>query len=260
MPIDLPCSGCRRRLSVRDEFANRQVRCPACGALVTAAPPPTPPTGPLLPGFAGPFFAPPEAPPATAPRRSWSALLLSPTDFFAAARTGDVSHAARVGLPCLLLGSVASSVQMFLLAGWVGPSLTGWLKEVGLPQEFLPQAESFGSVLQGQLGLDFLSFLVFPLALHFGVVLAGGKGLGQTYRIYFYSLSARAIDLLPFGFVVSWVYLLVLAYIGVRRVHSLSEGRSIGAVVVGVIGGAFAVFISFGVMMLSHGLPQLPVR
>lgn len=286
MPIDLPCSGCRRRLSVRDEFANRQVRCPACGALVLAAPPPPPPGGPLLPGFAGPFFTPIEAHPAgyqagaasyqagaasyhagaASPARvdstwrSWASLLLSPTDFFARVRNGGVAHAARIGIPCLALGSVASSLQMFLILRWAEPSLVKWLQGMGLGEDLLPHAESFGSVLQGQVSLDVVSLLVFPLALHLGVILAGGKGLRQTLRIYFYSLSARTIDLLPFGFLVSWAYLLVLGYIGLRGVHSLSEWRSIGAIIVGVIGGAFAVFISFGAMMLSHGIPAIPLH
>ncbi len=35
MAIECPCSGCGQRLSVADDFAGRQARCPACGQIYT---------------------------------------------------------------------------------------------------------------------------------------------------------------------------------------------------------------------------------
>lgn len=260
MPIDLPCTGCRRRLSVRDEFAGRQVRCPACGAMVLAAEPPPLPTGPPLPGFAGPFFAPPEVVTDKERGRAWSALLFSPSAFFAGRGSrSTLGQAARVGLPFLLIGYVATSIQTWLLLGRLGPSIADAWRSAGLgavPFDLMP---TLPSVLQGQLAMEAVGLVVFPLALHLGALLTGGRGFQKTCSIYFYSLTARILDVVPFGFLLSMIYVLVLNYLGMRHTHRLSEGRSLVAILLALLVGAIGMFILFSCFTLLHGisLPEL---
>jgi hypothetical protein len=76
MPITAQCPGCGQMLSVGDEFAGAQGKCPTCGSLVTfhaqgpppAAPPP-PPGPPAVAGAPPPPAAgyPPPPPPAGGP-------------------------------------------------------------------------------------------------------------------------------------------------------------------------------------------------
>ncbi len=262
MPIDLACTGCRRRLSVRDEFAGRQVRCPGCGAMVLAATGPAPAPGPVLPGYAGPFFAPPEAPPPDVPGRASIAVLLSPSAFFAGqGARSTVGQAARVGLPFLLLGAFATAVQLHLVSRWLGPSARQTLRDAGLGEELqealLGRASSFRMVLENQLLFDALGLLLFPLFLHLGAMIVGATGFRRTCSIYYYSLCARLLDLLPGGPVVSMIYVLILNYFGMRNVHRLSEGRSLLAVLVALLSSAMAMLILFGCFALLHGI-ELP--
>ncbi|MEK7865826.1 MAG: YIP1 family protein [Planctomycetota bacterium] len=254
MPIDLPCTGCRRQLSVRDEFSGQRIRCPACGAMVLAVAPAPPPSGLPLPGFAGPFFVPPEVLADKDQGRAWLAVLFSPSAFFAArGLRSTVGQAARVGLPFLLIGYAASSIQTWLLLGRIGPSIADWWKSAGLgavPFDLMP---SLPSVFRGQVLTEAVGLVVFPLALHLGVLLAGGRGVQKTCSIYFYSLTARILDVVPFGFLISMIYVLVLNYLGVRQVHRLSEGRSLIALLLALGLGVIGVFILFSCFALLQG-------
>lgn len=255
MPIDLPCTGCRRRLSVRDEFAGRQVRCPACGAMVLALPPAPPPSGPPLPGYAGPFFAPPEAPTETDKGSAWSAVLFSPSRFFSTRGSrATLGEAVRVGLPFLLIGVAATTVQTWLVLGWLGPSVAEAWRSAGLGRATFDAEPSFGSVLRGQLLMEAVGLVVLPLALHLGLSMVGARGFGKTLSIYFYSMTARVLDLLPFGFLVSMVYVLVLNYLGMRHVHRLSEGKSLGALVLALGLGVIGMLIFMSALALLRGI------
>jgi hypothetical protein len=69
MPINAHCPGCGQTLSVGDEFAGAQGKCPSCGTLVTfsaagGAPPAAPPPGAYPPAYSQPA---PGAPGAYAP-------------------------------------------------------------------------------------------------------------------------------------------------------------------------------------------------
>lgn len=254
MPIDLPCTGCRRRLSVRDEFAGRQVRCPGCGAMVYAVPPAPPSTGSLLPGYQGPFFGPPPVEPQAdppAPGRARSALLLSPSAFFArhAARSTP-ARAAGVGLPFLLLGVVATTIQSWLILRRIGPWVAESWTSAGLGKPPFDASPSFGSIVQGQLALEAMGLLLFPLALHLGFMTVGARGLSKTLSIYFYSLCGRILDLLPFGFLFSMIYVLVLNYLGARHAHGLSEGKALGAILLAVGVGLIALLILLSAIAL----------
>ncbi|GEM_PF-7091382 len=261
MPIDLPCTGCRRRLSVRDEFAGRQVRCPACGAMVLAAPPAPPPSGPPLPGYAGPFFAPPDAAADKDERRAWSAVLLSPTRFFSGrGARSTVAQAARVGLPFLLLGAVASSVQYWLMLSRLGPSIADAWKSAGLGEMPLDLNSSFASVLQNQLLMEAAGLVLYPLSLHFGATLVGARGFQKTCSIYLYSLTARVLDLIPLPLPFGLIYLLVLNYLGMRHVHRLSEGRSLVAILLAAVVAAIGLLILFSCFVLLHGISLPDMR
>src|SRR5438105_9253846 len=70
MPVAFRCT-CAKLLQVRDQDAGRQVRCPACGA-VLAVPLPALPTGSAVAiadtsGAVGPVFQPPAIPPRVQP-------------------------------------------------------------------------------------------------------------------------------------------------------------------------------------------------
>lgn len=255
MPIDLACTGCRRRLSVRDEFSGRQVRCPACGAMVLATPP-APAPAPLQ-GFAGPFFAPSPEPPPEPKGRPWIAVLHSPSAFFASrgARSG-IAQAAATGLPFLLLGATGTAVQFHLIGLWLQPVIARSLKSAGLGEGLLDRAASLPIALRDQFVFEAVGLVLYPLALHLGVVALGGSGLRKTCSIYLYSLTARVLDLLPFGFVVSFVYVLVLNYLGIRHTHGLSGGRSMGALLLGIVVSAIGLLILLSCFALLRVIPS----
>jgi hypothetical protein len=50
------------------------------------------------------------------------------------------------------------------------------------------------------------------------------------------------------------VYVLILNYVGLRQVHRLSEGKSLGAVLVALLVSAMGMLILFSCFALLHGI------
>ena len=81
-------------------------------------------------------------------------------------------------------------------------------------------------------------FVVIPVAIfitaaviHLGVLIFGGKGgYKATLNVVSYASSASVFSLIPLvGGLISWAWYIVVAIIGLKRVHKIGTGRAIGA-------------------------------
>jgi len=128
------------------------------------------------------------------------------------------------------------------------PTEGGW-KE---PLIFLSTCAGANAVLSGILSFNLLTMvMIFPATL-VGCFLAslvanalagamGGKGTYEsTFRVFAYSEAPMLIGWIPVIGMLGILYVWVLNYFGLRKVHELSEGKT---VVVVLLSGLIAAFV-----------------
>jgi hypothetical protein len=127
----------------------------------------------------------------------------------------------------------------------------------------------------GPLGLIFspvvlvllaIGFFLLAVIIHlFFKIIKGTGSLTDTYKVVAYSSAALLFGVIPIiGSVVAVVYFVVLLFIGLREVHSISAvrtilGLSLPIVVAGLLVAAFW-HMSFSDMQLSTGLEVSSVK
>ncbi len=167
MPIETVCPGCAERLSVPDEYANRQGKCPRCGTMVT-----------FLPG--GPPAA---APPAVLAAPAPPPAAYEPQATFSVPAYGAAGQPAPSGYPAPPPGPPRDNTELFTILGVSGATFflallaistfLRWIS-VGAPPPLNRSGVQFGDgriilllslVLAAAAGLNFLSRKFLPLSM-----------------------------------------------------------------------------------------------
>jgi hypothetical protein len=160
--------------------------------------------------------------------RTWSGSALAPRRFFAALpRAGSLGAAA---LYYLSIGIPVAGVQLFwtMLRGGGStaddPATAGGLGEWGPLVEFLVSP-------------IYLLFALFAVAgvVHVLLKLFGGASgdYSLTTRVFAYSYSPRILGIVPAaGAIVGFVWMVVIAIVGVREAHRTTTGRAAAAILI----------------------------
>jgi len=162
---------------------------------------------------------------------TWRGATLSPTQFFRSLpRDGRIGPALLYYLP---LGIAVAGAGLFW--GLVLPSA-----------EEMAALGGFGQ-LGGESGMDpVIEFLMSPLLLLFSLFVSAGvthmmlalfggakHGLSTTVRVFAFAYSPNILGVVPYaGELVGWVWMIVIAIIGLREAHGTGTGRAAAAVLV----------------------------
>jgi hypothetical protein len=212
---------------------------------------------------------PPPPPPSKAPGNPWERrselgfaegftqalklLITAPTDFFG--RT-------------IKKGDFGSPLIFAILVGWIGIAIGQlWEVLVGasmlsmLPAEareyvaFLPgSAASFTfSVIFAPIYI-IIALFIWSAILHLCLVIVGGlekstAGFEGTFRVVSYATVAQLANLIPIvGGLISLVWSLVLAILGLQKLHETPQGKAVIAVLIPAILCCVCVGLMIGVV------------
>lgn len=156
---------------------------------------------------------------------TWRGAVFSPRSFYAALPQGQLGAAL---LYYLVVGIAAAALQLFWDTVW--PSGGGWLDALNPGTSVSP----------------LVNFLLSPLYLLASLVLAGGvahllvlvlvrepRGFDTTLRVYAYAYSPMLFAVVPrIGALLGFVWMVVIAVIGVREAHGTTTGRAVTVVLV----------------------------
>lgn len=186
----------------------------------------------------------------TALGETWRRAVFQPRPFYAALPDGGTGAAV---LYYLVVGIAAAALQLF----WdtVLPYGGDWL----------------GLLDPGTRISPLVNFLLSPLYLIASLVLAGGvthlvllvlvrepRGFGTTVRVYAYAYSPMLFAVVPrVGALIGFIWMVVIAVIGVREAHRTTTGRAATAVLVPlvlalVLIAAAALLLAAGAVLLTH--------
>jgi hypothetical protein len=175
--------------------------------------------------------------------QTWRGAALHPRPFFASLPPRDTGAAV---LYYLIIGITAAALQLF----WqvvLPPMDAGWL---GIPD---PAARLSPLV----------NFLLSPLYLLGSLLLAAGathllvlmlvpqqQGFATTVRVFAYAYSPALLAVIPrLGPLVGFVWMIVLAVVGLREAHRTSTGRAATAVLLPLV--VAVVFVAVAAMLLA---------
>lgn len=215
--------------------------CPHCGADLEAAPPlPSPLTRPQ---------ARPGTPWEDRGRIGFVAALIEttqkvltrPSEFFASMPVlGGIGGPLLYGLLVGTLGVVVAALYREVFQALMGSTFAG-LGSSGELSRVLPYVMGgVGLVLQVVFAPLFIILGLFIAAsiAHLFLLLLGGarRGFEATFRVMCYSEAAAVINVIPVcGGVISAVYYLVLAIIGLAAAHGIGKGTAAAAVLLPLV-------------------------
>jgi len=187
--------------------------------------------------------------------------LFSPSRFFKKAATGEEYWAPLIyGIICNFIGSGVNILWAWYF--WYTISLY-------LPQSIplILRSITFPNLAFKMISLPFIAtFLIFFYSglVHLCLMIVGGNksGFRASFRAVSYAFSGDLFRIIPLiGFIIGWIYCLVLAIIGSREGHGISTGKAVFAVflpfIVGIglaILAAILIPLLFGMMGFSRGV------
>lgn len=218
--------------------------CPQCG--VTTATGPDSGGGALAAGAAPPP-PPPDGPPWERQRslgammETIKGVLIEPSRTFAeASRTAGIGPALGFAM---ILGMIGGYVNLF----WKSLTQAAFLESLGALGELPPELEQFENFLgdfagpaSSILGIVsvplqvLISVFVWAAVVHLLLLLFGGAmhGFEATFRTTAYAYGTTSLFLLvPFcGWIVGFIWLLVVQIIGLKEIHGITTGKAAAAV------------------------------
>lgn len=143
-------------------------------------------------------------------------------------------------------GDVASPLIYGIILGWIG-AVVGQLWSLVLPFSFLPFAGEDALPMLGGAGFVAVLVIVFaPILIaiglfistciyHVSVLVVGGRSTPGTFestlRALAYAYSTQPLAFVPIvGGILAWIWALVLNVFGLSRMHGMSIGRAVLAV------------------------------
>ena len=141
----------------------------------------------------------------------------------------------------VLLAWVGDAVA-YLFALMFQATIFGFLSEMGGMEEIIPTA-----VLGLGLGLFGLivapvfiviGLFIYTLIVHLFLMMVGGdrKGFGATFRVICYSHTSQLAQLVPFaGGIVTMVWSVILAIIGLAEAHGTTTGKAAAAALLPIV-------------------------
>ncbi|MHC4661154.1 MAG: YIP1 family protein [Planctomycetota bacterium] len=101
-----------------------------------------------------------------------------------------------------------------------------------------------------------LSLYISSAIIHLGLLIVRGSkhGFTATFRTQCYAQSANVFSIVPFvGPLVSFIWLVVVAAVGLREMHKTSTGKAVFAVLI------FPILLGILVLLLALAVGLLPV-
>jgi hypothetical protein len=168
-------------------------------------------------------------------------VLIRPSDFFASMPvTGGIGGPLLYGILVGTLGVIVAAVYREVFQALVGSTFAG-LESSGELRRIMPfLMGGAGLVLQVVFAPIFVTLGLFVAAaiVHVLLLLFGGarRGFEATVRVMCYSEAAAVINVIPVcGGVISGVYFLVLAIIGLAAAHGIGKGTAAAAVLLPLV-------------------------
>ena len=169
-------------------------------------------------------------------------------------------------------GDFGSPLLFAVIVGWIGIAI-GQIWEVLMGASILsmmpPEVRSYVPFVPGSAAGFIMSVIFAPVyiivgifvwsaILHLCLVIVGGlgksvAGFEGTFRVVSYSTVAQLANLIPVaGGMISLVWSLVLAIVGLQKLHDTSSGKAVAAVLIPaalccVCAGMAAAALIFGV-------------
>jgi hypothetical protein len=182
---------------------------------------------------------------------TWKSASLEPSDFFSRLPPDGGTRAAVAYY--LAVGVLAAGAKLFWESLGGGGMDPGQFAELGV-------GEGVGPVV---------SFLLSPLLLLFGLVLAGGvthlmllvvggatHGFDTTLRVFCYAYSPQILGIIPVvGSIIGTVWMLVIAIIGLRAAHRSPTWKPALAVMLPFL--LLLGLLAVGLMLLAAGASVL---
>jgi hypothetical protein len=197
---------------------------PGYDTLETAAPGPDPDA---VVGF--PWPPPEDASLVTGLVETWRRSVFRPRDFFAALPSG---HTGAAVLYYLVIGITVAALQLF----WdtvLPPGGASWL---GIPDPASRISPLTGFLLSP---LYLLASLLLAAAITHLLVLVlvpARREFSTTLRVFAYAYSPLLFTVVPrVGQLIGFVWMLVIAVIGIREAHRTTTGRAVTAVIVPLV-------------------------
>jgi len=168
-------------------------------------------------------------------------------------------------------GDYGSPLLFAILVGWIGVTIGQiWQTLMGASFLSMMPAEFRGSIpfVAGSAGGFLLNVIFAPVyiiiglfvwgaLLHLCLVIVGGLGKSQagfegSFRVIAYSMVAQLANLIPIaGGMICLVWTLVLAVIGVQKLHETEQGKAVAAVLIPVALCCACIALSIFVMGAS---------
>jgi hypothetical protein len=172
-------------------------------------------------GFIGAFF------------KTIQEVLFSPAKFFKKAALGKGYWSPFIyGIICNIIG-------------WGVNIILAWLFWYTISVYLIQSTPLKGFVLSNLaskvISLPFVAaFLIFFYSglVHLSLMVLGGNksGFRASFRVVSYTFSGDLFRIIPLiGFIIGWIYRLVLAMIGLRESHNISTGKAVLAVLLPLI-------------------------
>lgn len=183
-------------------------------------------------------------------------VVVSPTAFFRAMPvTGGVGAPLLYALLVGYVGLAAAVLYDAVFRAIVGPSFFGG---PGALERMFPVLHgAFGTILQLTVGPIVLIAVLFVGSgvWHVVLFLLGGarRGFEATFRVSAYTEATAVFAIVPFcGWLVAFVYSLVVSIIGLAEAHGIGRGRAAAAVLAPlVLICCFSVAIGMAVGLVS---------
>lgn len=182
--------------------------------------------------------------------RTWSGASLAPRRFFAALpRARPITPAI---LYYLSIGVPVAGAQLF------------WAMVLGTP------GDGTASVIGGKPWAPLIDFLFSPILLLISLFLSAGVahlllklfggtsgGYSLTTRVFAFAYSPQILGMVPvLGSIAGFIWMVVIAIIGVREAHHTTTGRAAAAILIPLSIGL--AFIAVAELIARAGLLDLP--
>lgn len=209
---------------------------------------PTPAAGPIP-------WEDPEVPRLTGLLRTLWQVMRRPGEFFRGMPRAGAAEALGFGLIVGTLGLLATMYWQWLvllnLSRQLGQNgMLNWVLQLS------SGAMAITIILTPAIAL--LSLAVSTLALWAALAMLGGGASGAftpLWRINNYAQGPMVLALIPIvGGMAAGLWVLVLLYLGMQRVFSLSSGRSVAVVLIALVLQTLSLFLLLGGMLLLSGL------
>jgi hypothetical protein len=191
-------------------------------------------------------------------------VLTKPSEFFASMPVvGGIGSPLLYGILVGTLGLVVAALYREVFQAMAGSTLAG-LAGSGELRRIMPvMMGGFSVVLQVVFSPVFVTLGLFIVAVivHVFLLMLGGarQGFEATFRVICYSEAAAVINIVPLcGGVLSGVYYMILAIIGLAAAHGIGKGTAAAAVLLPLVvlccccAGAVLVFFGGLASLLSQ--------